>query len=274
MARDSINSEHPHAEPASIVGISCGGSRVPATGYKEFQEARDEEPPSWRPDPPGPDLSDRPAWRHPLTPELREQLLTTFALLVAAGILDPDEVPDDGIVECAEHMDVFEDMDIYSVMRVLEMLGDERDPPLRHLAFFTTHTEFYEDDAFGIVREFARISGYDGPLRQIRCDMTGDWQSPSLDPVPNAVLEFEMGTVRYSLPFTTYAKYLPAGLIEQLAPIFAPSGKGGTFLCLVGRRRSGHHICNLGADRGVQRRAWAGTVLGADLMGVSTRRYA
>ncbi|MGV0784605.1 hypothetical protein [Mycolicibacterium sp. XJ775] len=197
--------------------------------YKEFQEARDEEPPSCRPDPPGPDLSDRPAWRHPLTPELREQLLTTFAFLVAAGILDPDEVADDEIVECAEHMDVFEDMGIYSVMRVLEMLGDERDPPLRHLAFFTTHAEFYEDDAFGIVREFARISGYDGPLRQIRCDLTGDWQSPSLDPVPNAVIEFEMGTARYSLPFTTYAKYLPDGLIEQLAPIFAPPESAGRF---------------------------------------------
>ncbi|OBB93384.1 hypothetical protein [Mycolicibacterium peregrinum] len=197
--------------------------------YKEFREARDAEPPAWLPDLPDPDQADRPAWRHPLTPELREQLLTTFALLVAAGILDPDEVPDDEIVECAEHMDVFEDMDIYSVMRVLEMLGDERDPPLRHLAFFTTHAEFYEDDAFGIVREFARISGYDGPLRQIRCDMTGDWQSPSLNPVPNAVIEFEMGKARYSLPFTTYAKYLPDGLIEQLAPIFAPPESAGRF---------------------------------------------
>ena len=41
--------------------------------YKEFREAREAEPPSWLPDQPDPDEGDRPAWRHPLTPELREQ---------------------------------------------------------------------------------------------------------------------------------------------------------------------------------------------------------
>lgn len=39
----------------------------------------------------------------------------------------------------------------------------------------------------------------------------------------NAVIEgLEMGAARYSLAFTMYRKYLPNGLIEQLAPIFAP----------------------------------------------------
>lgn len=145
-----------------------------------------------------------------------------FALLETAGILDPGEVSDDEVIECAEHTDVFEDMDIHSVMMVLEMLADERVPPLRHLAFFTNQVEFYDDDAFEIVREFARISGYSGPLRQIRFGTTDDHQRPSLDPIPNAVIEFEMDTTRYSLPFTVYAKYQPDGLIEQLAPIFAP----------------------------------------------------
>jgi len=198
--------------------------------YKEFQEALDEEPSSWRPDPPGPDRTDKPAWRHPLTPELREQLLTTFALLETAGILGPGEVPHDELIECAEHTDVFEDMDMHSVVMVLESLADERDPPLRHFAYFTNQVEFYDDDAFEIVREFARISGYNGPLRQIRFDMTSDYpQGPDYDPAPNAVLEFEMGTARYSLTFTIFRKYLPDGLIEQLAPIFAPPESAGRF---------------------------------------------
>ncbi|OBB33680.1 hypothetical protein A5792_11290 [Mycolicibacterium peregrinum] len=80
------------------------------------------------------------------------------------------------------------------------------------------------------MREFARISGYDGPLRQIRCDMTGDYpQGPDYNPVPNAVIEFEMGTARYALPFTMYRKYLPNGLNEQLTPIFAPPESKGRF---------------------------------------------
>lgn len=197
--------------------------------YKEFQEALDEEPPSLQPDPPVPDLVDWPEWRHPLTPELREKLLSTFALLKAAGVVDPDEVTDDEVVECAEHTDEFEDMDSTSVVTILEMLADERDPPFRYFTFFTNQVEFYDDDAFEMVREFARISGYDGPLRQIRCDATGDYQPPSSDPTPNAVIEFQVGSARYSLPFTIYAKYLPDGLIEQLAPIFAPSDSEGRF---------------------------------------------
>lgn len=195
--------------------------------YKVFLEARDDEALL---SPPDPDQADTPEWRHPLTPELREQLLSTFALLVTAGVLDPDEVPDDEVVECAEHTDVFEDMDMHSVIMVLESLADEREPPLRHFTFFTDQVEFYDDDAFEIVREFARISGYDGPLRRIRCDMTGDYpQGPDYDPVPNAFIEFEMGTDRYSLPFTMYRKYLPNGLTEQLAPIFAPPERAERF---------------------------------------------
>ncbi|MGA5545653.1 hypothetical protein ACPCIR_27755 [Mycobacterium sp. NPDC051198] len=197
--------------------------------YREFQEALDEEPSSWQPDPPVPDHVDWPKWRHPLTPELREELLSTFALLKGAEVIDPDEVTDEEVVECAEHIRIFEDMGSTSVVIILEMLADERDPPLRHFTFFTNQVEFYDDDAFEMVREFARISGYDGPLRQIRCDTTGDYQRPSSDPTPNTVIEFQMGTARYSLPFTIYAKYLPDGLIEQLAPIFAPPDSEGRF---------------------------------------------
>lgn len=197
--------------------------------YKEFREARDAEPPSGLPDLPDPDAADRPEWRHPLTAEQMEQLLSTFALLKAAGVVDPDEVTDDEVVECAERTDVFEDMDFPSVLMVLEELGDERDPPFRHLAFFVNQ-EFYDDDAFEIVREFARLSGYTGPLRQIRCDLTGDYPcGPDYDPAPNAVIEFEMGAARYSLPFTMYRKYLPNGLIEQLAPIVSAPERAERF---------------------------------------------
>lgn len=195
--------------------------------YKTFNEARNEEPPFW---PPEPHQADSPRWRHPLAPELREQLLSTFALLETAGVLEPGEVRDDAVIEGAEHTDEFEDMDFHSVVMILRSLAEDRDPPLRHFAFFTNQVEFYDDDAFEIVREFARISGYDGPLRQIRCDMTDDYRgSVDFEPAPNSVIEFEMGTARYSLPFTGYAKYLPHGLIEQLEPIFAPSERSERF---------------------------------------------
>lgn len=207
-------------------GILAFGLGCLRQAYKEFLEARDDEPPY---SPPDPNRPASPRWRHPLAPELQVQLLSTFALLETAGILEPGEVSDDDVVECAEHTDVFEEMGIHSVTMVLEMLGDERDPPLRHLAFFTNQVEFYDDDVFEIVREFARLSGYDGPLRQIRFETIDDHQRPSLDPTPNAVIEFEMGAARHSLPFTMYAKYLPDGLIEQLAPIFAPPGRAERF---------------------------------------------
>lgn len=78
--------------------------------------------------------------------------------------------------------------------------------------------------------EFARISGYDGPLRQISCDMTGDYPDPyDVSSVPNAVIEFVLGTTRHSLPVTMYRKYLPSGLIEQLAPIFTPPDSAEQF---------------------------------------------
>jgi hypothetical protein len=192
--------------------------------YKEFLKPRDDDP-AFSPL----DQTESPPWRHPLAPELREQLLSTLALLKTAGILDPGEVSDDEVVECAEHTDVFEDMGIHSVMMVLETLAEERDPAFRHLAFFADQ-EFCDDDAFEMVREFARISGYAGPLRQIRCDLTGDYpQGPDYDPMPNAFIEFEMGTARYPLPFTMDRKYLPNGLIEQLAPIFAPPERAERF---------------------------------------------
>ncbi|MCV7201754.1 hypothetical protein H7J71_06965 [Mycolicibacterium peregrinum] len=207
-------------------GILAFGLGCLRQAYKEFLEARADELLYSPPDPDGPAS---PRWRHPLTPELRDQLLSRLVLLETAGILDPGEVSDDEVIECAEHTDVFEDIDSHAVVMILESLADVRDPPLNHFAFFTNQVEFYDDDTFEIVREFARISGYDGPLRQIRFDTTDDCQRPSLDPTPNAVIEFETGTARYSLPFTVYAKYLPDGLIEQLAPIFSPSDRAERF---------------------------------------------
>ncbi|CQD12223.1 hypothetical protein BN970_02505 [Mycolicibacterium conceptionense] len=205
-----------------VIGLVC--LRL---SYKGFLEVRDAELlyPSSDQDP-----DDKPEWRHPLTPELREQLLSMFSLLKAAGIIGADEVTDEEVVECAEHTDVFEDMDIHSVSMVLEPLADEREPPLDHFTFFTDQAGPYDDDVFEIVGEFARISGYDGPLRQISCDMTGDYPDPyDVSSVPNAVIEFALGTTRHSLPVTMYRKYLPSGLIEQLAPIFTPPDSAEQF---------------------------------------------
>lgn len=205
-----------------VIGLVCLRQ-----SYKGFLEVRDAELLY----PPDPALDDKPEWRHPLTPELREQLLSMFSLLKTAGIIGPDEVADEEVVECAEHTDVFKDMDIHSVSMVLESLADEREPPLDHFTFFTDQAGPYDDDdTFEIVGEFARISGCDGPLHQISCDMTGDYPDPyDVNPAPNAVIEFELGTARYSLPFAMYRKYLPSGLIEQLASIFTPPDSAEQF---------------------------------------------
>ncbi|MCV7337917.1 hypothetical protein H7K12_23225 [Mycobacterium senegalense] len=181
-----------------VIGLVCLRQ-----SYKGFLEVRDAELlyPSSDQDP-----DDKPEWRHPLTPELREQLLSMFSLLKAAGIIGPDEVTDEEVVECAEHTDVFEDMDIHSVSMVLESLADEREPPLDHFTFFTDQAGPYDDDVFEIVGAFARISGYDGPLHQISCDMTGDYPDPY--DVPDSAEQFYVSRVATDLQitYTTPAK--------------------------------------------------------------------
>ncbi|MGV0814344.1 hypothetical protein ABQF34_20455 [Mycolicibacterium boenickei] len=158
------------------------------------------------------------------------RLLDQVAWLESAEILEPGEVTDDELIGCAEGLDVFDNVDMWAVMWVLRALEGKRGTPFRRLAFFDDQSETTFDTPFEVVSEFARISGYQGPLRQLRLDMGDDCPAgtPNGQP-PNAVIEFEMGAQRHSLPFVMYGKYSSRDLMMQLAPIFTPSGSTRRF---------------------------------------------
>ncbi|MGV0779768.1 hypothetical protein [Mycolicibacterium sp. XJ775] len=160
----------------------------------------------------------------------RAQLLDKVALLESAEILEPGEALDDEIIECAEDLDLFDNMDMWAVMWVLGALEGKRGTPFRRLAFFVDQSETTFDTPFEVVTEFARISGYQGPLRQLGLDMSDD--CPAGTPngqAPNAVIEFELGTQRHSLPFVMYGKYSSRDLMIRLAPIFTRPGSARRF---------------------------------------------
>lgn len=153
----------------------------------------------------------------------RAQLLDRVALLESANVLESGEAVDDELIRCAEDLDVLDNMDMWAVMWVLRALASERGTPFRRLAFFEDQSETTFDTPFEMVTEFARISGYQGPLHQVRLDMSDDCPAgPPNGQSPNAVIEFELGTQRHSLPFVMYAKYSSRDLMMQLAPIFTP----------------------------------------------------
>ncbi|WP_264077338.1 hypothetical protein [Mycolicibacterium houstonense] len=238
-----------------VIGLVCLRQ-----SYKEFLEVRDAEllyPSSER--------DDKPEWRHPLTPELREQLLSMFSLLKTAGIIGPDEVTDEEVVDCAEHTDVFEDMDIHSVSMVLESLADEREPPLDHFTFFTDQAGPYDDDAFEIVGEFARISGYGRSIASSQ--MRNDRRLPR--PLRRGLRSQRRRRIRIGhcpvLAARDHVSQVPTQRADRTIGIdLHPARQCRTVLCLVGRHQSADHIHNPGQDREIQCRSWTGTDLGAD----------
>lgn len=215
--------------PGSWLGLSAlVGYAVWAqwTARKEYREAK-----QWRPRPP---LNEarvtRVEWtptRRPLTDPLRQDLLRHFALLELAGVTEPGEVTADEIIDAAEFERDYDAIDICAVAAVLCSLHRERDVPLKRVTVFQSQVDIYDEDILDIVKEFARLSEQGETLRGLRLTTTSDFAEPSSEELasgteqPNAVVEFTLGTQQHSLPIVMFYKYLPLGLFEELADIFA-----------------------------------------------------
>jgi hypothetical protein len=186
--------------------------------YKHFHEARNAPPPL------PPLLPRRPTpWvpkRHPLAEPLRAELLRTIDLLETAGMLNPGEVSRDVIVDCAERVDDFKEMDIVLVAHILHALLGERGTPFDDLAFFPDMVETTDDDPLDMVRELARLTGQSDSLRGLRFRMTGAIAGRGEFPPQNAVVEFELSGRAHVVPFVMYRKNAPGGLTQALARIF------------------------------------------------------
>ena len=154
--------------------------------------------------------------------------------LQAAEVLQPDEVRLEDVIECAETLDDFSEMDIYTVMTVLQALQLQRERPFANLAFVADQVETDETEAIAIIHEFARLSGQSQQLGAVRVQaIDGGRIAPARRgefPPPNAVAEFALGTQRCSVPFVLYSKNLPGGLIERLAKIFTRDGDARHFV--------------------------------------------
>jgi hypothetical protein len=100
-----------------------------------------------------------PRQRHPLTEPLRAKLRELVDALETAGILQPEEVVHEQIVECAEMDDDYTTIDTDDVIRILRSVEYERGHPFANLTFFIDQCEYRAEDAVGMVREFARLSG-------------------------------------------------------------------------------------------------------------------
>lgn len=163
--------------------------------------------------------------RHPMAEALRGKLRQMIEGLEGAGALQTGEVAFDDVLLCAEMDDEYSDIDIYNVVRVLSALAWQRKRPFANLAFFMDSVEYATDDAVTMVREFARLCDRTAELGAVEVQgIDGGKIIPAgrgTFPPANAVVEFDLGGSRCSVPFTMYYKNLPMGLMEGLASAFA-----------------------------------------------------
>lgn len=155
----------------------------------------------------------------PLQAPLCAELLRLIGALRAAGILEPAEASSEEIIDCAERLDDFVEMDLAELAHMLRVLREERDQPFAHLAFFPDQVETTADDPLEMVHELARISGRSGLLCSARFSMTGEIASRGKYPPPNALVEFDVEGQAHAIPFVMDAKNAPIGLMEGLARV-------------------------------------------------------
>lgn len=132
------------------------------------------------------------------------------------------EVAIDEVIDSAETLDEWSEVDLYMAMKVLHSLHRERQQAFANIAFFVADAETDESDAVNIVHELVRLCGRSQELSAVRTrSIDGGKIAPAHDgfPLPNAVAEFNLGTEYHAVPFMLYSKNLPGGLIEALAKI-------------------------------------------------------
>ena len=169
-----------------------------------------------------------PRQRHPLTEPLRAKLRELVDALETAGILQPEEVVHEQIVECAEMDDDYTTIDTDDVIRILRSVEYERGHPFANLTFFIDQCEYRAEDAVGMVREFARLSGKCasiGAVVRVKGIDGGEVVPAGRGSFPphNARVEFELDGRPRMVSFVMYHKNLPLGLTHGLARVFAPA---------------------------------------------------
>ena len=214
------------------VGLGCialaiWSVRMALNARREARAASAIPPPPFLRGPPPP-VEPPPEKRYSLAEPLRAELLRMIGLLEAAGMLEPGEVSRDEIIACAERDD-FAEMDMVTVLGILDISRGERVSPLRHLAFFQDQVETIEGDALDMVREMVRISGRGASLHGLRCVKTGAIAPRGQFPPPNAVVEFQLDGQACALPFVLYSKNIPGGLMEGLARVLTRPDDGRRF---------------------------------------------
>ncbi len=214
------------AWPEALLLLGFGGVALYAArmAHKEYKEAL----PALRADKPirlGGLLPPRPQpftpTRHPLSDALRAELLNLIETLQGAGMLQPGEVTIEAVIDSAETLDEWSEVDLYMAMHVLYALMFERKRPFANIAFFAAETHTPEADAGEIVQDLARLCGRSQDLSGVRVRWIGEREiDPAQDgssAAPNAVAELELGGEPHALPFVLYPRNFPVGLVEGLA---------------------------------------------------------
>lgn len=160
--------------------------------------------------------------RYPLSDNLRAELHEVIETLQSAGMLDPDEITTDELIDRAEILDEWPEVDLYMAMKVLHAIRSERERPFANITFFLTDAETDESDAVNIVQELVRLCGRSQELSAVRIRSVSEEKIVPAHagfPPPNAVADFELANEHHAVPFVLYSKNLPGGLIEALARI-------------------------------------------------------
>jgi hypothetical protein len=161
--------------------------------------------------------------RYPLSETLRTELRKLIETLEGAGMLQPAEVAVDEVIDRAETLDEWSQVDLFMAMYVLDALHFERQRPFANIAFLPADAETDPSDVVKIVHELARLCGRSHELGAVRVRWIAEREivpTPGGSPTPpNAVAEFELGGEHHTVPFVLHRKYFPDGLVPGLAKL-------------------------------------------------------
>ncbi|MET0535601.1 MAG: hypothetical protein ABW171_15400 [Steroidobacter sp.] len=208
-----------------FIGVAVYSVRMAYKEYKEALPALRADAPLWPTTPRPADAIQAPL-RFPLPEAQKIQLQTAFATLVATGVLRNSEVSLEEILECAETLDDYSQVDCseaYVIFNVLSALHSQR-RQFRNLAFLADQVEIEDEHMLAVAHDFARLSGQTRQLQSVRLQAIGGGKvTPARRgefPIDNAVMEVDVGGRRIGVTFVMYGKNLPFGLPEKLASIF------------------------------------------------------
>ena len=160
--------------------------------------------------------------RYPLPETQKIQLQTAFATLLATGALREDDVTFQELVECAETLDDYSARDCSEALVIFSLLNaiQSKQGRFQNLTFIADQVEVDEHNVLAIVREFARLAGQAHQLGALKLKGIDGGEIVLARrgelPPDNALVEFQLGSRRCTVPFVMYGKNIPLGLMETL----------------------------------------------------------